>query len=80
MPSHLLTNIKIQKYYQNEPKINGVSSIINFPKIKDDAYVTNIDQYKSKRTYWIASLRMVIMWHILIALELNIFHKKLKSF
>ena len=29
------------KYYQNEPKFNGVHSRNNLPKIKDGAYVIN---------------------------------------
>ena len=39
MPPHSLTNFEIQKYYQNEPKFNGVYSKNNLPKIKDGAYV-----------------------------------------
>ena len=39
MPSHSLRNFEIQKYYQNEPKFNGVNSRNNSPKIKDGAYV-----------------------------------------
>ena len=39
MPSHPLTNFEIQKYYQNEPRFNGVHSRDNLPKIKDSAYV-----------------------------------------
>ena len=35
MPLHPLTNFKLQKYYQNEPKSNGVYSRNNLPKIKD---------------------------------------------
>ena len=34
MLHHNLTNFEIQKYYQNEPKCNGVYSINNLPKIK----------------------------------------------
>ena len=38
-----LTNFEIQKYYQNEPRFNGVFSRDNLPKkIKDGAYV---DEY-----------------------------------
>ena len=36
-----LTNFEMQKYYQNEPKFNGVHSRNNLPKIKDGAYVIN---------------------------------------
>ena len=32
MLPHPLTNFKIQKYYQNKPRINGVYSRDNFPK------------------------------------------------
>ena len=35
MPSHPLTNFEIQRYYQNEPKFNGVYSRNKLPKIKD---------------------------------------------
>ena len=33
MPPHPLTSFEIQKYYQNEPKFNGVYSRNNLPKI-----------------------------------------------
>ena len=33
MPPHHLTNFATQKYYQNEPKFNGVYSRNNLPKI-----------------------------------------------
>ena len=33
-----LINFEIQKYYQNEPKFNGVYSRNNLLKIKDGAY------------------------------------------
>ena len=52
MPSYLLTNFEIQKYYQNDPKFNGVSSRNILPKIKDGAYVINLDHYKSIGTHW----------------------------
>ena len=54
MQLHPLNIFEIQKYYQNEPEFNGVSSRINLPKIKDGAYVTNLDEYKSIGTDWIA--------------------------
>ena len=47
MPPHPLTNFEIQKYYENEPKFNGVYSRNNLPKIKDGAYVINLDEYES---------------------------------
>ena len=54
MPPHPLKNFEIQKYYQNEPKFNGVFSRNNLPKIKDGAYVTNLYEYESIGTHWIA--------------------------
>ena len=41
MPPHTLRNFEIQKYYQNKPKFNGVSSRNNLPTIKDGAYIMN---------------------------------------
>ena len=53
--SHSLTNFEIQKYYQNEPRFNGVYSRDNLPKqIKDGAYVINLDEHKDTGTHWIA--------------------------
>ena len=54
MPPHSLTNFEIQKYYQNEPKFNGVYSRNNLSKIKDGAYIINLDEYESIGTHWIA--------------------------
>ena len=48
------TNFKIKKYYQNEPKINGVFSRNNLPKIKDWPHEINLDDYESIQTHWIA--------------------------
>ena len=54
MPPHPLTNFEIQKYYKNEPKFNGVFSRNNLPKkIKDGAYVINLDEYADVGTHWI---------------------------
>ena len=52
MLPHPLTNFEIQKYYQNEPKINGVYSRNNLPKMKDGTYVINLDESKSIGTHW----------------------------
>ena len=54
MPPHPLTNFEIQKYYQNEPRFNGVYSRDNLPKIKDGAYVINLDEYSNIGTHWVA--------------------------
>ena len=45
MLPHPLTNFEIQTYYQNEPRFNAVYSRNNLPKIKDGAYVINLDEY-----------------------------------
>ena len=47
MPPHLLTNFEIQKDYQNESKFNGIYSRNNLTKIKEGAYVINLDEFKS---------------------------------
>ena len=50
-----LTNFEIQKYYQNEPRFNGVFSRNNLPKkIKDVADIINLDEYADVGTHWIA--------------------------
>ena len=54
MPPHLLTNFEIQKYYKNEPKFKGVYSGDNLPKVKDWAYVINLDEYSDIGTHWVA--------------------------
>ena len=54
MPPHPLTNFETQKY-KNEPRFNGVFSRNNLPKkIKDGAYVINLDEYADVGTHWIA--------------------------
>ena len=59
MPCHPLTNFEIQKYYQNEPRFNGVYCRDNLPecssaKIKNGAYVINLDEYSDIGTHWVA--------------------------
>ena len=52
---HLLTNFEIRKYYQNEPRFNGVFWRNNIPlKIKDGTYVINLDEFADVDTHWIA--------------------------
>ena len=53
MLPHPLSNVEIQKYYQNEAKFNGVYSINNMPQIKEGAYVVNLHEFKSIRSHWI---------------------------
>ena len=49
-----LTNLKIQKYYENEPIFNDVYSRNNLSKIKDRKYMINLEEYESIGTHWIA--------------------------
>ena len=51
MPPHPLTNFnitKIQKYYQSDLLKSNLS------KIRDGAYMINLDDYESRGTHWIA--------------------------
>ena len=55
MLPHPLTNFAIRKYYQNEPRFNGVYSRDNLQeKIKDGAYIINLDEQSDIVTYWTA--------------------------
>ena len=54
MPPHPLTNFERQKYYQNEPRFNGVYSRNNLPKMKDGAYIVNLDKYSDIGIHWVA--------------------------
>ena len=52
MPPHPLNNLEIQKYYENEPRFNSVYSRNGLSKIKDGAYIINLDEYESIGTHW----------------------------
>ena len=54
MLPHPLTNFEIQKYYQNEPRFNGVYSRDDLTKIKDGAYIINFDEYSDIEIHWVA--------------------------
>ena len=47
----MLPYFEIQKYYQNEPKLNGVYSRNNLSKIKDVLYIINLNAYEAIRTH-----------------------------
>ena len=80
MPPHPLTNFEIQKY-KNEPRFNGAFSRNNLPKkIKDRAYIINLDEYANVGTHWIGLFcKKKTKLFISIVLVLNIFLKKLKN-
>ena len=80
MTPHPLTNFEIQKYCQNESRFNGVFSRKNLPKkIKDGAYVINLDEYAdvghTGLLYFVTEMKLFLS----IVLMLNIFLKKLKN-
>ena len=53
----------VQKYYQNEPRFNGVYSRDNLPvQTKDVTYVINLEEYSD----------IVIHWIVLYALNNNV--------
>ena len=55
MPPYPLTKFEVQKYYQNEPKFNGIYSRDNLPhKIKDGAYVISLDEYSDIGNHCVA--------------------------
>ena len=52
MHPHPLTNFEMQKYYQNEPRFNGVYSGDNLQKINPEAYI-KLDEYSDIGTHWV---------------------------
>ena len=55
MATHPLTKFEIERYYQNESRFNGGHSTENLlKKIKDAAYLINLDEYTDVGTHWYA--------------------------
>ena len=54
VPLHPLNNNKITNYFKYEPRFKDVFSRNNLPRIKDRAYVVNLDDKKSKITHWVS--------------------------
>lgn len=48
---HPLTNFLKWRYYQNEHLFNGVYSRNSLPKVEDEAYALDLDEYKLTRTH-----------------------------
>ena len=67
---HLWIKFEIQKYYQSDPRFNGVYSKDNLTEIKDRAYITNLDEYSDIWTL-IGLLYMFIMMMLLILIVLG---------
>ena len=53
MSPHPLTNFQIQMHYGNWLKFNGFYARNNLSKIKDGAYIINLDEYESIGNHWI---------------------------
>ena len=51
---HPLRNIQNSDYFNFEPTFNDVFSRNNLPRIKDEAYVINLDDKKSKGTHLVS--------------------------
>ena len=49
-----LTNFEIQKHYQNASRFNIFYSRKNLTKIKDGAYLINLDECSDIGTPWVA--------------------------
>ena len=54
VPLRPLSNIEITKYFNYEPSFNGFFLRNNLPRIKDGAYVLNLDEKQSKGTHWVS--------------------------
>ena len=55
IPPLPLTNFEIQVNYQKEPRFSGVYSRDNLPnKVKNGAYVINLDEYRNIGTHCVA--------------------------
>ena len=76
VPLHPLSNIKITKYFNYEPRFNGVFSRDNLLRIKDGVYIRNLDEKQSKGIHWVSLFIDRNTAYTLILLGLNIFHKK----
>ena len=80
MPPHLLTNFEIQKHFQIGPRFDGVYSRDSLPnKIKDGAYMINLDEYADVSTHLIPLYCKNDEMFIAIDLEMDMFLKKLEK-
>ena len=64
------------KYFNYQPRFNGVFSRNNLPIIKDGVYVIHLNDKKVKEHIGFPYLFTEIQVYTLILLELNIFLKK----
>ena len=52
-PFHPLTNFGILDYFKDEPRFNGLYSRNNLSRLKNGAYVINLDHSKNTGTHWV---------------------------
>ena len=81
--------MKFKNIIRNEPRFNGAFSRGNLPnRIKDGAYVINLDEYEDTGTHWIALICTEIevtyfdsfgVEHVPIEIEKFIEHKNIKT-
>ena len=80
MPTHALTNFEIQKYYQHQPRFNGVYSRDNFPKtVKDGTYIITQIIMQVLVNIGLLCIVKISKLFILTVMELNVFLKKSKK-
>ena len=66
---HPLTNFEVQKYYQIEPRFNGVYSRYNLPTRNDGAYVINLNEYSDTGTHWVALYASNVTYFVSFGVE-----------
>ena len=79
VPLHSLRSIEIIDYFNYKPTFNSVFSRNNLPKIRDKAYVINLDDKKVKEHIGFHYFLTEIHQYTLILLEFNIFLKKYRA-
>ena len=52
-PFHPLTNFEITGYFKNEKRFNGAFSKNNLLKLKERAYVINLDHSENTGAHWV---------------------------
>ena len=53
IPFHPLKNYEIKNYFKDEPRFNGVYSRDNLSKLKNGAYVFNLDHSENTGRHWV---------------------------
>ena len=74
---HSLNTIENTKYFNYESRFNYAYSLDNLPRIKDGAYMINLDEKQNKRTHWV--LLFIDRCTAVILLESNMFLKKYQT-